>query len=148
MGYLRFAENVEYAHMDIQDSAGFVCDPQKMNQLESSCRNVVRQCTFSLKTNSSSSNVQQQQFALAEADLIKSLCSYLSCEHYNSDLFVDESSVSFVDSVYISSLFKRQSLIVTQSADNIVLIVSRHLGYWILCLLLFHLDSHSVCLFI
>lgn len=92
MGYLRFAENVEYAHMDIQDSAGFVCDPQKMNQLESSCRNVVRQCTFSLKTNSSSSNVQQQQFALAEADLIKSLCSYLSCEHYNSDLFVDESS--------------------------------------------------------
>lgn len=65
------------------------CDPEKMVRLEKSCRNVVRQCTLSLEA-----NVSAEQFAQVEQELIGSLCSFLTCDHYNDDLFTDESAVS------------------------------------------------------
>lgn len=81
MGYLSFRQ--------VEESVASACEPEGMVQLEENCRNVVRQCTSSLEA-----NVSAQQFALVERELISSLCSYLTCDHYNDDLFTDESVVS------------------------------------------------------
>ena len=79
MGYLSFGQNEAPK-----------CEPEKMLLLQKSCRNVVRHCTV----NSLETNLSAQQFALIEQELTNSICSYLTCEHYNDDLFTDESAVS------------------------------------------------------
>lgn len=137
------------------------CDPEKMVRLEKSCRNVVRQCTLSLEA-----NVSAEQFAQVEQELIGSLCSFLTCDHYNDDLFTDESAVSGGASVAhnthtqsppdssisaVSLLRMSVSLFalspaVTQSANHFVFPSGNHSRLWILPLLPSHLEICSVCL--
>lgn len=96
MGYLSFGE----------EGSSHKCDPDKMALLEKSCHNVVRQCTISLEA-----NVSEAQFSLVEEELIGSLCSFLTCEHYNDDLFAEESAVSGPGEVLITDRSLRHSRI-------------------------------------
>ena len=84
MGYLSFGE----------EDSSLKCEPSKMALLERSCHNVVRQCTINLEA-----NVSEAQFSLVEQELIASLCSFLTCDHYNDDLFAEEGTVSEVATV-------------------------------------------------
>lgn len=112
MGYLSFGE---------EDSSQ-KCEPEKMALLEKSCHNVVRQCTITLEA-----NVSEAQFSLVEEELIGSLCSFLTCEHYNDDLFAEESAVSGSGEVLI-----------TGHSDTV--------GYYYsLCFYLLFLSSHAKC---
>ena len=78
MGYLSFSQE------DV-----FKCDSAKMDHLHQSCLNVIRQCTASLEFNAPTNNL-----ANIEKELTDSVCSYLTCDHYNDDLFVEDNVVS------------------------------------------------------
>lgn len=80
LGYLTFGQDAE---------AFKECDPVQMVHLQQSCLNVIRQCTASVEYNTSS-----LEMANIEKKLAESVCSYLTCDHYNDDLFAEDNAVS------------------------------------------------------
>ncbi len=56
------------------------CNSSEMEKLEQHCEHVIRQCTVGLLT-----NISIKDFQDIEYDLIRSICSYLTCDRYLDD---------------------------------------------------------------
>ncbi|OTF79346.1 hypothetical protein BLA29_009631 [Euroglyphus maynei] len=83
LNYLSFGKNNEINQIGQCDSANMVI-------LQEMCLNVIQQCMINIDYNISTTKTLRS----LRNELIDSFCSYLTCEHYHDDLFIDDGTLS------------------------------------------------------
>lgn len=82
------------------------CDPVRMKLLQDNCHDIIHQCIHSTPH----LNVSTLTYVHAEQELADSVCLYLTCDHYNDDMFGEESVGICLETMKHEIIFVRSSL--------------------------------------